>query len=137
MENKTAEDWFLRGGEKPAKSKKDAVELAVCQNCGGMNLAGETDKCTHCGASLAGGCPTDEYCGADGETPAAKKFKVVFARVKSVEQTCSVEIEAGSEEEAMSIAQQMADDIDLSSKEWKSDEDTVEYDDPWPYEVVS
>ena len=43
--------------------------VKVCQNCGGMNLAEETE-CTHCGASLTGGCPTDEYCGADyGEFP--------------------------------------------------------------------
>ena len=149
--NKTMEDWFLRGGERPKKEDEQAP-VVTCQNCGGDNLADE-ECCTHCGAVLTGGTSTEEYCGSehgenpcdecDGRTkcddcphncdddddgPEHRVFVVTMTRTKSVAQESRVTVRATSEEEAMEKAEDAACE-ESDEWTWKDDPFTAEYED--------
>lgn len=123
-DNKTMEDWFLRGGKRP---KDEQAPVVACQNCGGDNLADE-ECCTHCGAALAGGTSTAEYCGDDDDGPELRVFIVTMTRTKSVAQESRVTVRATSEEEAMEKAEDAACE---ESDEWRWEDDplTAEYED--------
>lgn len=137
MASKTMEDWFLRGGAKPqpAESENDnkdgmdpIIRLTFCQNCGGLNLSEEAE-CTHCGASLAGGCPTDEYCGADdGDGKTIQDWIVMMSRTKTVQQTAEVRVKAHSEEEALDLIEDRAED-EAENWPWEDNDDTEEFED--------
>lgn len=133
---KTEEDWFLRGGKRPdaagahgdpdardGEPPEDDPGNKVCQNCGGENLAEETE-CTHCGASLTGGCPTGEYCGAD-DGDVEKTYIVTVVRTKTVDQYIELRVTAKDEDEAEDIAVRAAET--QADANWVDDEDTVDY----------
>lgn len=134
---KTEEDWFLRGGKRPDAnnaygnpdtSDGEPIEDEpgkVCQNCGIENLA-ENEHCVCCGAALTGGCPTDEYCGADDGKP--KTYIVTMSRTRSVQQTAKVRVKAHSEEEALDLVE---DRVEYEAEDWawKDNDDTEEFDD--------
>lgn len=123
---KTMEDWFLRGGERP-KNDGEHAPAGTCQNCGD-NLADE-EYCTHCGAALTGGTSTGEYCGDDDDGPGLRKFVVTMTRLKTVEQEARVTVMAASEEEAMEEAEDAACE-ESDGWTWTGDRPaTVEYED--------
>lgn len=137
------EDWFLRGGERPNPAKEsgsdDVVrsdDFVTCQNCGQPWPAEVGELCPMCGASLAGGTSTAEYCGADGDGDenARISFDVTLVREKTVEQTYTVTVRARDEDDAFEEARKLLsdDDIDPDEWDWETDEDTAEYGDPRP-----
>lgn len=122
---KEMEDWFLRGGERP-KNGGGQKPVVTCQNCGGDNLADE-EYCTHCGAALAGGTSTAEYCGDDGGED-GRTFAVTMERTVTVRQTATVRVKAGCEESAMDRAEELAED-DSDGWDWEDVPGTEEYED--------
>lgn len=168
--NRTMEDWFLRGGEKPQENGMQAyvcgptVAVAVCQNCGGENLATE-EYCTHCGAPLVGEPSTAEICGQElcpecghplpselddpgcvcprcGWAPSddeddeddKREFTVTVRRTWTVLQEAKMKVIADCEESAMMKAEDIAEVDDDGEVDWDNVPDTDEYDD---YEAIS
>lgn len=124
---KTMEDWFLRGGEKPDEEDGDpAVAGEVCQNCG-HPVRGESE-CPHCGAAPTGGCPTDEYCGAEDDDWVLQDCIVTMSRTKTVQQTAKVRVKAHSEDEALDLIEDRAED-EAGNWPWKDEDGTEEYED--------
>lgn len=146
--NRTVEDWFLRGGEKPRDNGMQAyvcgptIAVAVCQNCGGENLADE-ERCTHCGAPLVGEPSTAEYCGDDEyeddladdeDEDGEREFTVTVRRTWTVLQEAKMKVIADCEESAMMKAEDIAEVDDDGEVDWDNVPDTNEYDD---YEAIS
>lgn len=139
MENRTEEDWFLRGGERPDAANAhgdpgahgwDSAEEGgpggICQNCGSENPAGN-ERCACCGASLTGGCPTGEYCGDDGDG-VLQDWTVTMSRTRSVQQTAEIRVKAHSEDEAMDLVEGRAED-EADDWPWEDNDDTEEFED--------
>ena len=100
--NRTEEDWFLRGGERPPKPEQlppPPAEIKICEICGGSNI-GEEEYCTHCGAALDRTPDSED----DRET---RKFRVRIVASQTVE--TFVDVMAADEEDA---CDKVADKID-------------------------
>ena len=127
--NRTEEDWFLRGGERPKNdSEQMKTPVVTCQNCGGDNLADE-EYCTHCGAAVAGGTLTGEYCGDDGDDNELRLYEVEVSQKKTVTQTATVRVRAASEDDAMDLVEDRVfiGDLDVTDLDWTDKEDSDEY----------
>lgn len=88
--NRTEEDWFLRGGERPSKPEQlppPPAEIKICEICGGSNIS-EDDE-------------TD-----DDE----REFEVTMSRYRTVKQEARVTVKADCEESAMEKAEELAED---------------------------
>lgn len=138
--NRTEEDWFLRGGERP-RTKKNGGEReetilppdAVCQNCGNCRPGG-TERCQVCGVALTGGASTDECCGDDDDDDggdALRLYEVEVSQTKTISQTATVRIRAASEDDAMDLVEERAanGDLDVTDLDWTDVEDSDEYGD--------
>jgi hypothetical protein len=127
--NRTEEDWFLRGGERPKNdSEQMQTPVVTCQNCGGDNLADE-EYCTHCGAALTGGTLTGEYRGDDGDDNELRLYEVEVSQKKTVTQTATVRVRAASEDDAMDLVEDRVfnGDLDVTDLDWTDKEDSDEY----------
>lgn len=114
--DRTMEDWFLRGGEKPQYNGMQTVAVAVCQNCGHENPA-DAERCKHCFAPLVGGPSTAEICGDDEDDLAddedesdEREFEVTLERKRIIWQRATVRVTADCKETAMSTADELAED---------------------------
>ena len=139
--SKAMEDWFLRGGERPQENGMQQAPVITCQNCGGDNLADETE-CTHCGADLTVGTSTEEYCGGDddgydaceecedrsmcakchhvkGEPDDGEKaeYTVAVRYWRKVQYEAFVDVEADNPADAVAQAREMYEDLDLDDPE--------------------
>ena len=144
-DNKTMEDWFLRGGERP-KNDREQAPVVTCQNCGGDNLADE-EYCTHCGAALTGGTSTEEYCGGDDDgydaceecedrSMCAKchhaknepddgekaEYSVTVKYWRKIRYEAVVDVEADNPADAVAQAREMYEDWDLDPEEIDSED---------------
>lgn len=119
MANKTMEDWFLRGGEKPAQEdasvKPDSPhECDACDECDGHH---HCDECPHL---------TDGE--DDDDEEALQDWTVTMSRTRSVQQTAEIRVKAHSEDEAMDLVEDRAED-EADDWPWKDNGDTEEFED--------
>jgi hypothetical protein len=119
MASKTMEDWFLRGGERPAQedapSRPDSPhECDACDECDGHH---HCDECPH----LTDGEDDDDEDGL-------QDWIITMSRTKTVQQTAKVRVKAHSEEEAMDLIEDRAED-EAENWAWKDVDYTKEYDD--------
>ncbi len=137
MANKTMEDWFLRGGERPpASAENECSGDLMCQNCGSTCRPTDGgDECPVCGAPLAGGASTAEYYGADDDDEEVPQdWDVTMARTRSVRQIAHVHVKAYGKEEAMNLAEDRAEN-EAGSWSWNDVGCTEEFDDVEAVEV--
>ena len=128
MANKTMEDWFLRGGEKPtqenAYGNPDAHdgefpsdsphESDACDECDGHH---HCDECPH----LTDGDDEDEE-------EVLQDWTVTVSRLKSVQQTAKVRVKAHSEEETLDLVEDRAED-EAEIWPWEDVDGSEDYDD--------
>ena len=122
------EDWFLRGGERPnmdnAFNNPDAHDEEPLPDS-----PHESDACDMCD----GHCHCDECQHlTDGEDDddeeALQDWTVTMSRTRSVQQTAKVRVKAHSEEEALDLVEDRAED-EADRWPWKDEDDTVEFED--------
>jgi len=129
MASKTMEDWFLRGGEKP--SAENAYGDPDARD-GGFppDSPHESDAYDECdGHHHCDECPhlTDGEDDDDGED-GLQDWIVTMSRTKTVQQTAKVRVKARSEEEAMDLVEDRAED-EAGNWSWKDGDDTEEFED--------
>lgn len=103
--NRTEEDWFLRGGERPARA--DDEPMAPEGN------PHDTDPCAECdGLTRCDDCPHNQELidAEDDETDDEREFEVTMSRYRSVKQEARVTVKADCEESAMEKAEELAED---------------------------
>lgn len=106
--NRTEEDWFLRGGERP--STKTPYDEPQVPDEGNPH---DTDPCAECdGLTRCDDCPHNrELVEDDDETDDyGREFTVVISRFRTVKQEARVVVKADCEESAMEKAEELAED---------------------------
>ena len=122
MTSKTMEDWFLRGGERPNTfSNHDAHDDGVPPDS-----PHESDECGTC--DECGMCDECDECDDDDDEEALQDWVVTMSRTKTVQQTAKVRVKAHSEEEALDLVEDRAED-EADHWPWKDEDDTVEFED--------
>ena len=106
---KTMEDWFLRGGEKPTQD----------------SASGDPDA--H-GGGFPPGSPHESDADDGSDEEVLRDWTVMMSRMRSVQQTAKVRVEAHGEEEAMEVAEGLAVD-EQDQWDWEDDDDTEEFND--------
>jgi hypothetical protein len=117
--NRTEEDWFLRGGERPPKPEQlppPPAEIKICEICGGSNI-GEEEYCTHCGTPLDR-TPDSEDDETGDDDDELRKFRVRVTASQPVE--TFVIVTATNEEDACDKVAGILDDGEFNpeAQDW-------------------
>lgn len=120
--NKTEEDWFLRGGERP--STKTPYDEPQVPDEGNPH---DSDPCAECdGLTRCDDCPHNLDREDDGTDKV--EYDVSMVRTKTVRQRCRVTVAADCEESAMEKAEELAED-EGDGWPWEDEDNSTEYED--------
>lgn len=113
--NRTEEDWFLRGGERPETPGPDEIDEGNPH---------DTDPCDECdGRTRCDDCPHN----LDSEDD-EREFEVTMSRFRTVKQETRVTVKADCEESAMEKAEELATD-EGGDWDWKDVENSEDIED--------